>query len=530
MGQGDSKPPAIDRHSLLDEEYLALLGALGDVEDSPGAVAELSAFLTRFPAHLKPLVQPLFSMLVRPPIVSVAGRPLQRLVHVDAKGNGQDVWDKLEKGTRIACLSAGQVVCFEQEARNSGGASVAQICFPVAGWVVTRAKNHQGVPLFAGCSVSEEELSAPLQALVAGLSRVASQGVTWHELLSAWAGDDAEKAGASVELAAALCFWCAHPGLAPTPAGDDAGSGQDLTAGIVAALRPPASEIAAGLRNDSDGDQGPAAGAEDVARHLTNLVPYLPQAAAHCLSAALLGRAAAAAPPPLDSKILDRGHLLALRGMTAQMATERWHPLFRDWKDGRSFREMLKCVLHYAGLAVVVLQAETGEIFGGVSNCWEDMAGKFGGTGECLLFALEPALRVLRPQGRSESYAYINARNEYAPRGLGFGGRVESFRLWLDSDLNSCTVLAGDATYGFSKLLPSSEYQVELKISRIEVWGIAGRDAMEAQDRQRGIKEGLREKARVVDRARMCETDFDKEMLFGNTFAAAADARDKDPN
>lgn len=532
MGQGGTKHQIVDHQSLSEEEYSTLRRALGDVEDSPAAVADLQKILALFPPHLKPLVRPLFSPLVRPPLAQRRG-PLRRLARVEDAGSSlQDVWDRLEKGTRIGCLSIGQVVRFEEEATNSGGSSVARISFPVAGWVVTRPRSNRGLALFSDCSASEEEHSPPLQAVVAGLSRVMTSGTTWCELLSALAGSDAEKVGASVELAAALCFWCAHPDLAPASAAGE----EDLAAGVVAALRPPSPEVAAGLRNDDDdGDGeggGSAAGVERTAQHLEGVAPCLPQAVGHCLAAALLGRPPPAAPPQLDSKILSRGHAFALGGMTSQMAAaERWQPLFRDWQDGRSFREMLRGVLHYAGLAVLVLQAETGQIFGGVSNGWEDKSGKYGGTSECLLFALEPTMRVLRPQGASESYAYLNARNEYAPRGLGFGGRLECFRLFLDSDLNSCTVTSGDATYGNrKKLLPSSEFQKQLRISRIEVWGIGGQRAKEAQDTQRAVDEGQRDKARKVDRARMCESDFDKEMLFGNTFKAAADARDKDPD
>ena len=54
--------------------------------------------------------------------------------------------------------------------------------------------------------------------------------------------------------------------------------------------------------------------------------------------------------------------------------------------------------------------------------------------------------------------------------------------------------------------------QVAFQVASLEVWGCGGREATRAQQEQRERVEGVREQARKVDRARLCENDFDKEM------------------
>ena len=56
---------------LDEDEYQLLLTSLGS-EDSPQARVSLSSFLDRFPAHLRPLVQPLFFQLARSPATGAA--------------------------------------------------------------------------------------------------------------------------------------------------------------------------------------------------------------------------------------------------------------------------------------------------------------------------------------------------------------------------------------------------------------------------------------------------------------------------
>lgn len=383
--------------------------------------------------------------------------------------------------------------------------------------------------------VAETQASWPV--LVAGISRLVRSGASWERLLSAWIGGKADP-GASdreevgVELATALCFWCAHPSAAPGP---DALGGAEMDAAAattsetdaleasLAVLRLPASEA-----NRDGGASGKSACGEAATR-LQEVVPCLPGGVGQRFAQALLGTPPISDPLPLDSRVLDRGLAFLLRGTCAHLwHSGAWLPLYRDWRDGRSFNGLLKGSLHYDGPAVVAIRTTGGgEVLGAVSDCWTEGAGRFGGSSICMLFALRPTMRVFPSTERSDRYGYLNSRNKHAPRGLGFGGQVGSFRLWIDADFQECKVLLGDATYKNGPLLPGSEYETAFKISAIEVWGCGGDSAQEAQETQRGRSEAVRNQARQVDRSKLLENEFDKEMFFGNTFAATADVREE---
>lgn len=467
-GNASTEKPAaaVDRGGLTEVEYTSLRTALR-VEDEEAARAnvDINDFLARFPPRLRPLVLPLFSL--------------------------------------VANVGAG-------------------------------------------------ETSASWPVVVRGIARVVNRGSTWQDLLDAWgrasgaAAPSGEDASVLVELVASLCFWATAPATAPgLPAEGEpaAAEGEETTAPAEAQGEEyhMDAELEAFLRallsaaSGAAGD-GDALSADAAAALLDRLVPQLPCAVAPCLAHALLGarcprpRLAEPAPPAMaESRILRPRLALLLRAMNATLWDAGiWQPLYRDWKDGRSFNALVKGALHYSGPAVVLVRLHDGEVFGALSSSWEDGHGKFSGNPETFLFALEPTPCVCKSEGASGNFAYLNARNKHAPRGLGFGGQVGFCRLWLDADFEECHVLGSDATFGDGSLFPGAgeRFQSAFQPTLIEIWGCGGEEAAVAQFEQRQRDEGVRDQARKVDRAKLLENDFDKEMFFGKTFAAAADARE----
>ena len=131
------------------------------------------------------------------------------------------------------------------------------------------------------------------------------------------------------------------------------------------------------------------------------------------------------------------------------MATKSSHTGACNRCDGQSFATFMKNVQHYKGWAVLIIRGSNGEVLGAVSDCWEDSGGRFAGSSECFLFSLLPAIQVCRPrEDGCRNYAYLNAKIKQKPLGLGFGGQIGTFRLWVDSDLSHCKVMQCDPTYG----------------------------------------------------------------------------------
>jgi len=438
------------RAGFTEEEFGQLCKALQPMRDQVGASVDLSNFVSRFPTHLRPLVQPLFFQL----------------------------------------------------AGNFGE--------PAAAWPM----------------------------LVEGLSALIHGGKsTWQWLLESWAnGPDAsgksnEHTSTEIELflelAASLCFWCAYPDFLPIANNEE--SDDHLVATASASghveLQTMLSCLHACLFSPLSSSIAPYTPPDNVtaaAKQLDANVPLLPRAVGPRFANALINTPMQGVASTLESRILGAGYSLLLRGSVAHLwESGTWTPLYRDWCDGRSFNALLKGTLYYDGPALLVARTKQGEVLGGLSNVWEDRNGKFAGTSECFLFSLAPSFQVLRSSARSGNYVYLNARNKHAARGLGFGGQPGFFRLWLDADFEDCYVLENDATYGTGQLLLGSGMQRRFEPSVVEIWACGSEEAKAAQMTERARVEGIREEARKVDKAKLVENEFDKEMFFQNTFQAS---------
>merc|ERR1712070_921438 len=125
-------------------------------------------------------------------------------------------------------------------------------------------------------------------------------------------------------------------------------------------------------------------------------------------------------------------------------------------------------------------------------------------------------MRMCRGGGAGTSYFYMNSRNKFNTKGLGFGGRMDVFRLFVDEDFVTAKMTKGCATYGTEPFVPfaEEEYLKELKIASIEVWAISG---MEAKEQQFHLLQKDAEK-RAERRDGMVQNEFDKEMFFAKTF------------
>ena len=133
------------------------------------------------------------------------------------------------------------------------------------------------------------------------------------------------------------------------------------------------------------------------------------------------------------------------------------------------------------------------------------------------LFQVFPEIRVRRWAGReaSRNFNFFNVTSPHYVKGIGFGGQVPYFRLFVDEDLKSVSSVESDATFEAGQLLSDSE-QVEL--SGVEIWGLGGEQALADYHRKRSDLREIREERKKVEKRAFVESDFDKETFFSKTF------------
>ena len=152
---------------------------------------------------------------------------------------------------------------------------------------------------------------------------------------------------------------------------------------------------------------------------------------------------------------------------------QRWRLLFNSAKNGESFSKLQAAITNAKTsrtptLIIVWEDGDEGHIFGGyASNPWA-IGPKFFGENTSFLFTLNPRQYMYEATTYNTNYQYLNVKAKTMPNGLGMGGQLEYFGLWLDAE------------YGKGKCAPSCSSFAAPQLSKeenftyhhVEVWGV----------------------------------------------------------
>ena len=210
---------------------------------------------------------------------------------------------------------------------------------------------------------------------------------------------------------------------------------------------------------------------------------------------------------------------------------ECWYQIYDGENHGWTFQSMEHAILGYAGPTLFVIRAndKNGTVTLGAytaSNWEKNRRGQFFGNSDCFLFQLQPTLRVLKSLPkmgtRGGNYMYLHStsnisnpsRKDDLALGIGFGGTARRPRLFIDGQLEECTVSAQDSSFeeghlGLQSMSlsdpPSSSSSTTLHISSLEIYAVGDRDTIrngfQAQYQHRDIADATLRNARTVDKA-----------------------------
>ncbi|ORY05126.1 TLD-domain-containing protein [Basidiobolus meristosporus CBS 931.73] len=112
-----------------------------------------------------------------------------------------------------------------------------------------------------------------------------------------------------------------------------------------------------------------------------------------------------------------------------------------------------------------------------ISEPWKFSRG-FWGTADCRLFELGPVYEVFPVTGNSDTYAYCHRSN-----GIGFGGRINEFRLHIKPDFLTGTYSNDPlhGTWSYKLSATRADFDITFQIEDIEVIGMGGEVAREQQ-------------------------------------------------
>nr|XP_022335964.1 TLD domain-containing protein 1-like [Crassostrea virginica] len=192
--------------------------------------------------------------------------------------------------------------------------------------------------------------------------------------------------------------------------------------------------------------------------------------------------------------VLDQNSVLYLNYNLPSMHQSEWRFLFSNTVFGDSFSQLVTNITNQ-GPTLLVLRDKRGHLFGGVAaDSWQCRAKFYGkqcrpeitSSPSCFLFTLSPHYGIYTPTMYNENFMYLNQGQTTLLNGLGMGGQMEYFGLWIDSNFNhghskakpKCT------TYGSPQLSAEPEFEVDV----IEVWALGPEKREEGDSDEEGEK------------------------------------------
>ncbi|KMT06682.1 hypothetical protein BVRB_7g158460 [Beta vulgaris subsp. vulgaris] len=194
------------------------------------------------------------------------------------------------------------------------------------------------------------------------------------------------------------------------------------------------------------------------------------------------GRTGSQVPSLLLSESYDSNLILReeyawlIGGLLTQLELVEWKLLYHSSYHGQSFNTFLGNVSVDEGPTLLIIKDTDGYIYGGyASQPWQKHSDFYGDL-KCFLFQLHPKVSIFRPSGANNNLQWcaVNYSSESIPNGIGFGGRVNHFGLFLTANFDAgqtfeCT------TFGSPGLSKSNRITPEV----IECWSVFPKEVQE---------------------------------------------------
>ncbi|KAI9504327.1 hypothetical protein GGI25_004376 [Coemansia spiralis] len=151
----------------------------------------------------------------------------------------------------------------------------------------------------------------------------------------------------------------------------------------------------------------------------------------------------------------------------------KWECVYSSKRDGRSWSTFQNAIENRGSVLLLVREKHANDNspreFGAYLDSELTRKPTWHGTSDNLLFTIDPnsttVFTIFRTTGFNDHYQYFNYATKTLPNGLGVGGQMGHFGLWIDSDfMHGCSNTA--ATFESKQLSTRAEFDIDT----IEVW------------------------------------------------------------
>lgn len=164
--------------------------------------------------------------------------------------------------------------------------------------------------------------------------------------------------------------------------------------------------------------------------------------------------------------ILDLGWTMFIKNSLPIECQENWRLLYSSSSHGESFQALSSAIIDQ-GSTILILKDNSGNVFGGYASQPWILKPKFYGDSSCFLFSLYPNLNLSVGSGHNDNFMYMNNGQYTLPNGIGMGGQMGYWGLWIDSEYGIGQSNISCSTYSDYSILSATK---DFKIDALEVW------------------------------------------------------------
>ncbi|KAL3142937.1 hypothetical protein ABBQ38_003222 [Trebouxia sp. C0009 RCD-2024] len=145
--------------------------------------------------------------------------------------------------------------------------------------------------------------------------------------------------------------------------------------------------------------------------------------------------------------------------------SDTWELLFYSNKHGQSFNTFMGKVAG-KGPTMLLVKDKAGHVFGGYASEPWLKNGKYYGNFSSFLFQLLPSVAVYTPSGVNQNFQYCGHNFASLPNGIGFGGQVGYWSLFVDGSFEKGMSHKGATYTNTTALSADTRFEVDV----VECW------------------------------------------------------------
>ncbi|KAL0270646.1 UNVERIFIED_CONTAM: hypothetical protein PYX00_007991 [Menopon gallinae] len=198
-----------------------------------------------------------------------------------------------------------------------------------------------------------------------------------------------------------------------------------------------------------------------------------------------------------DISILNLVKIIFLNSELPIDYQDEWRLLFSSAINGESFSRLTGQIIN-KGPTIIIIKDKEGHVFGGFAPSNWSMNPNFVGDSRSFLFTLLPSMKVHPATGFNSNFQYMNVGQQTMPNGLGMGGKLEYFGLWLSADYGKGYCSESCTTYRNYKMMSGTK---DFTVSHVEVWGVGPPPPTAAELGERSVLDGNVEAQAILELA-----------------------------